>query len=55
MCNPGNSKPWHIDNPGIFKTMVYLKPDTYSESSQRFKMDCFAKIVKGYNYFLYLL
>ena len=28
-----------------------LKPDTYSEPSQRFKTEFFAKIVKNYNYF----
>ena len=27
-----------------------LKPDTYSEPSQGFKTDFFAKIVKNYNY-----
>ena len=27
LCNPGNSEPWHIDNPGIFRILTYLKPD----------------------------
>ena len=39
------------NNPGIFTTLTYLKLDTYSESSQRPKVECFAKIVKNYNYF----
>ena len=37
--------------PGIFRTLIYLKPDTCSEPSQRFKMKCLTKIVKGYKYF----
>ena len=48
----------HIKNPVIFMKIykyslirTYLKPDTYSEPSQRFEMECFAKIVKNYNYF----
>ena len=52
MCNPGNSEPWHIDNPGIMRTLTYLKPGIYSEPSQRFRVKCFAKTVKSYNYFL---
>ena len=51
LCNPGNSEPWHIDNPGLFRTLTYLKPHTYVEPSQRCKIECFAKIVKSYNYF----
>ena len=43
--------PRNTDNPGVFKALVHLKPNTYSEPSQRFKMECFAKIVKSYNYF----
>ena len=31
--------------------MTYLKPDTYSEPFQRFKMEFLAEIVKNYNYF----
>ena len=31
-------QPWHIDNLGIFTNLTYLKPDTNSESSQRFKI-----------------
>ena len=23
---PGNSEPWHIGNPGIFRTLTYLNP-----------------------------
>ena len=49
----------HLQNPTIFteiyavcRTLTYLKPDTYSEPSQRFKMiKFFAKILKNYNYF----
>ena len=32
----------------IFETLTYLKPNTYSEPSQKFTMDFFAKIVKNY-------
>ena len=35
----------------IFINLTYLKPNTYSESSQRFKMKFFGKRVKHYNYF----
>ena len=52
-----NCIPTHIQNPVIF-TKIYeysefwhVKTDTYSELSQRFKMDFFPKIVKNYNYF----
>ena len=38
-------EPQHIDSRG------YLKPERYSEPSQRFQMECFEKIVKSYNYF----
>ena len=44
-------KPRYFDNPGIFRTLTYLKPYTYSEPSERFKMECFEKIVKSYNHF----
>ena len=44
-----NSEPWRINNPGIFITLTYLQPDTYSEPSLRFQMEWFAKIVKSYN------
>ena len=33
------------------RTLAHLKPDTYSESSQRFWMEYFAKIIQNYNYF----
>ena len=36
--NPGNSGPWHIDNTGIFRKLTHLKPNTYPEPSQRFKI-----------------
>ena len=48
LYNPGNSKPWHTDIPGIFRALKYLKPDTYSGPSHRLKMKCFAKINKSY-------
>ena len=35
----------------VCTTVTYLKADTYSEPSQRFKMDFFPKIVKNYKYF----
>ena len=43
--------PSNIDNHGIFITLTHLKCDTYSEPSQRFKLDCFEKIVKSCNHF----
>ena len=43
---------WHIyKNLGILITLACLKPSTYLEPSQRFKMEFFAKIFKNYNYF----
>ena len=45
LYNPGNSELWYIDIPGMFRVLKYLKPDIYSEPSQRFKMKCFVKIV----------
>ena len=41
-----------IGNPGILRTLTYLKPNTYSEPSQRFKMECFPKIIKSYRVIL---
>ena len=35
----------------MFRTLTYLKPDTYAKPSQRFKMEFFVKAVKNYNYF----
>ena len=49
--NHKNSELWHIDFPAIFRTLTYFKPNTYSELSQRVKMECFKTIVKSYNYF----
>ena len=40
-----------MDKSGIFRTLTYLQRDIYSEHFQRFKMECFAKIVKSYIYF----
>ena len=31
LCNPENSEPWHNDNPGILRTLKYLKPNKYSD------------------------
>ena len=39
------------ENLRTSRTLTYLKPDTYSEPSQRFKTELFAKIVKNYNHF----
>ena len=47
MCNPGNSGPWYIRYPGIFWTETYLKLETYSEPSQRFKIERFVKKLEG--------
>ena len=55
LCNPGNSKPCHIGNSKILRTLVYLKSDTYSERSQGFKRQCFGKTVKSYKYFTLIL
>ena len=53
-----NDIPTHIQNPVILRKiyeyselLTYLKSDTYSEPSQRLKIEFFAKIVKKYNYF----
>ena len=40
-----------IQKPGIIRILTYLKADTYSEPSKRFKMEFIVKIVKSYNYF----
>ena len=39
----------------MFRTLTYLKPNTYSEPFQRLKMRFFAKIVKNCNSFSKLL
>ena len=42
-----NSQPTHIyKNLQIFRTLTYLKPDTYSEPYQRFKIELLPGIVK---------
>ena len=55
--NSYNYIPKYIQNPVIFRKIYeysqnsdIIKPDTYSESSQRFNMEFFAKIFKYYNY-----
>ena len=46
------SEPCHIyKNLRIFRALTYLKPVTYSEPSQKFKMKLFPKIVKNHNHF----
>ena len=45
-----------IQNPSIWTILEYLepqrlKPDTYPEPSQRFKVECFVTVVKNCNYF----
>ena len=37
------SEHWHIENPGIFRTMTYLEPKAYSERCQTSTMECFEK------------
>ena len=51
MYNSDNTETWHIEIPGIFRTLTYLKLGAYSEHSKRFKMECFAKIAESYKYF----
>ena len=47
----------HIQNPVIFtkiykyRTLTYLKPDTYSEHSKIFRWSFFTKIFENCNYF----
>ena len=52
-CNPVTySELCYInENLWIFSTLTNLKPDTYFEPSQSFKIEFFSKIVKNYNYF----
>ena len=40
-----HSEPWHIKNPGVFRTLTYLEP------CQTSSIQHFAKMVNGYNYF----
>ena len=52
----GYLEPFHNCTPVLFmkilfRSLRYLKPDTCSEPSQRFKIEFFAKIVKDYTYF----
>ena len=46
-CDPGNLEPLSIHNLGMFRNLTYSKPGRYSEPSQRFRMECFAKRVKA--------
>ena len=39
------------ENLQIIRTRTYLKLDKYSEPSQRFKIELFAKIAESYNCF----
>ena len=45
------SQPWYIQNTGIFRTLRYSKSKPCSERCQTSMMKCFAKVVRGYNYF----
>ena len=38
-----SKRPEYVTACNIFGTLVYLKPDTYSKLSQRFKMECFCQ------------
>ena len=38
------SEPWYIQNLGVFRTLAYSEPYQIS------KIECFVKILKGYNY-----
>ena len=46
LCNPGI-----LRTRSIFSALAYSEPETYSEPSQTFTMERFAKIADGYNYF----
>ena len=37
-----------FQNPGILTILEYSEPSTYSEPSQRFKVEYFVRIVKAY-------
>ena len=50
LCNPGNTEPCHIDNPGKIRILTYLKRGTYSEPSEIFNNERFARIVKPIKY-----
>ena len=50
LCNPGNTEPCHIDNPGIIRILTYLKRGTCSEPSEIFNNERFARIVKPIKY-----
>ena len=41
----------YIQNSGVFRTSILLKPDVYSELCQISTTQLFVKIVNGYNYF----
>ena len=43
------SKPWYIQNTGIFRTRGYSEPRVFSKPCQRPTMECFAKIGKACN------
>ena len=50
LCNPENSEPWHIDNPGILRTLKFKYQHIF-RPCQSFNMEYFAKTVKNYNCF----
>ena len=50
LYNPEKSEPWHIDNPGILRTLKFKSQHIF-RPCQRFNMEYFAKTVKRYNCF----
>ena len=50
LCNPENSEPWYIDNPGILRTLKFKNQHIF-RPCQRFNVEYFAKTVKNYNCF----
>ena len=50
MCTGMNLKWFCMHKILCTKTYDLWKPEAYAEASQRFNMECFAKIVKNYNY-----
>ena len=45
------SQPWYIQNPRMFRMLLYSKSEAYSELCQTSAMKHFAKIDNGYDYF----
>ena len=49
LYNPEKSEPWHIDNPGILRTLKFKSQHIF-RPCQRFNIEYFAKTVKRYNW-----